>query len=105
MRCKVCCFLGQRRQRTLGLGRPEGTRHSDSRYGTNSAGMQDQQCRKAVATPSVIAKDGESAVIEFYHPEDAHRYKRDLDATSSKEKMTAESITAEKIRKALGRPD
>jgi len=60
---------------------------------------------KAVATPSVIAKDGGSAVIEFYDPEDANHYRLDLDATTSKEKMAAESIAAEKIRKALGRTD
>ena len=60
---------------------------------------------KAVATPSVIAKDGGSAVIEFYDPEDAHHYRLDLDATTSQEKMAAESIAAEKIRKALGRTD
>jgi bla regulator protein blaR1 len=60
---------------------------------------------KVVATPSVIAKDGGSAVIEFYGAEDAHHYRLDLDATTSKEKIAAEGIAEEKIRKALGRND
>jgi bla regulator protein BlaR1 len=60
---------------------------------------------KVVATPSVIAKDGGSAVIEFDDREDAHRYRLDLDATTSKEKIAAESIAAENIRNASGRPD
>jgi bla regulator protein BlaR1 len=60
---------------------------------------------KVVATPSVIARDGGSAVIEFYGAEDAHHYRLDLDATTSKEKIAAESIAAEKIRQAVGRND
>jgi bla regulator protein BlaR1 len=60
---------------------------------------------KVVATPSVIAKDGGSAVIQFDDPEDAHRYRLDLDATTSKERIAAESIAAQKIRKAVGRTD
>jgi hypothetical protein len=58
---------------------------------------------KVVATPSVIAKDGGSAVIEFNGPEDAHHYRLDLDATTSKEKIAAERIAAEKLQKAVGR--
>jgi beta-lactamase regulating signal transducer with metallopeptidase domain len=57
---------------------------------------------KAVASPSVMAKDGGSAVIEFYDPEDAHHYRLDLDATTSTETIAAEKIAAEKIRKAPG---
>lgn len=60
---------------------------------------------KVVATPSVIAKDGGSAVIQFDDPEDAHRYRLDLDATTSKERIAAETIAAQKIRKAAGRTD
>jgi bla regulator protein blaR1 len=60
---------------------------------------------KVVATPSVIAKDGGSAVIQFDDPEDAHRYRVDLDATTSKETIAAESLAAQKIRKAAARAD
>jgi hypothetical protein len=60
---------------------------------------------KVVATPSVIAKDGGSAVVEFDDRENAHHYRLDLDATTSKEKIAAERLAAEKMRKTSGRTD
>ena len=60
---------------------------------------------KVVATPSVIAKDGGSVVIQFDDPQDAHRYRLALDATTSKERIAAETIAAQKVRKTAGRTD
>lgn len=66
----------------------------EGKYCMGSSPFVEQNVGKVVSTPSVIAKDGGSAIVEFYDPEDAHHYKLELNATTSKETIEAAKTAA-----------
>jgi bla regulator protein BlaR1 len=47
-----------------------------------------------VATPALITKDGESATVVFENPGDPHRYRLEINASTSMEKIEAAKIQA-----------
>jgi len=53
---------------------------------------------KVVSTPSVIAKDGGSAIVEFNDSEGGHHYRLEINATTSKETIEAAKIAATAAR-------